>query len=173
MVVKPDQLIKRRGKAGLVGINLTYDEVKDWIAERMNKEIRVEKVSGKLDHFIIEPFIPHTSSDEHYVCIQSNRTGDQILFCVDGGVDVGDVDAKATRLQVDIDAELTMEDITKSKLLEGIDNFERKVKLCGFMVALFSVYRKLHFTYLEINPVVFAEDGSIVPLDLAAKIDGT
>ena len=173
LVVKPDQLIKRRGKAGLVGIDLSYDQVKEWISERMNKEIRVEKVSGKLDHFIIEPFVAHTGKDEHYVCIQSNRTGDEILFCVDGGVDVGDVDAKAKRIQVDIDAELTLEDVTKSDLLEGIENFARKVKLSGFMVALFKVYRKLHFTYLEINPIVFASDGSIVPLDLAAKIDST
>jgi len=173
LVVKPDQLIKRRGKAGLVGINLTYPEVVEWISERMDKEIQIELVSGKLDHFIIEPFIPHTSADEHYLCIQSNRTGDEILFCVDGGVDVGDVDVKAQRLQVGIDADLTLDEITQSNLLGGIANFERRVKLSRFLVSLFKVYRVLHFTYLEINPVVFAEDGSIVPLDLAAKIDAT
>jgi ATP citrate (pro-S)-lyase len=31
----------------------------------------------------------------------------------------------------------------------------------------------LNFTYMEINPIVFTDDGKIVPLDLAAKIDET
>ena len=35
------------------------------------------------------------------------------------------------------------------------------------------VYRKLNFVYMEINPVVYTADGTIVPLDLAAKIDET
>ncbi len=70
LVVKPDQLIKRRGKAGLLGINKTWDEVVVWIKERMNKEFQVEIVSGILDHFIVEPFVPHAQSDEYYICLQ-------------------------------------------------------------------------------------------------------
>jgi len=70
LVVKPDQLIKRRGKAGLLAINKTWSEVKDWIKERMSKECKVEVVSGILDHFIVEPFVPHKQSDEYYICIQ-------------------------------------------------------------------------------------------------------
>ena len=70
LVVKPDQLIKRRGKAGLLGINKTWPEVVEWIKERINKECKVEVVSGILDHFIVEPFVPHAQSDEYYICIQ-------------------------------------------------------------------------------------------------------
>jgi hypothetical protein len=70
LVVKPDQLIKRRGKAGLLAINKTWPEVVQWIKERMNKECQVEIVSGILDHFIVEPFVPHKQSDEYYLCIQ-------------------------------------------------------------------------------------------------------
>jgi ATP citrate (pro-S)-lyase len=33
LVVKPDQLIKRRGKAGLLAINKTWAEVVEWIKE--------------------------------------------------------------------------------------------------------------------------------------------
>ena len=36
----------------------------------MNKECKVEVVSGILDHFIVEPFVPHKQSDEYYICIQ-------------------------------------------------------------------------------------------------------
>lgn len=35
LVVKPDQLIKRRGKAGLLAVNKTWPEVQAWVAERM------------------------------------------------------------------------------------------------------------------------------------------
>ena len=171
LVVKPDQLIKRRGKAGLVGINLTIDEVWDWIQQRMEKEIQVEHAVGVLDHFIVEPFVPHEPSDEYYVCIQSHREGEEILFCSDGGVDVGDVDAKASRLSVKIDAELSNKDIL-SFVSKGIPP-ERIPKLSSFIQSLLQVYRLLNFTYMEINPIVFTTDGNVVPLDLAAKIDET
>lgn len=62
--------------------------------------LQVEIVTGILDTFIVEPFVPHEQSDEYYVCINSNRDGEEFLFCHEGGVDVGDVDAKADRLQV-------------------------------------------------------------------------
>jgi hypothetical protein len=145
LVVKPDQLIKRRGKAGLVGINLSYSEVRSWIEQRMDQEITIENtVTGRLNHFIVEPFIPHDQTDEHYVCIQSSREGDVMLFCRDGGVDVGDVDAKAKVLEVAIDQDLTEDAIRERNLVEGVPE-ERKDKLCGFLAVLFDAYRKLHF----------------------------
>lgn len=70
LVVKPDQLIKRRGKAGLLAVNKTWDEVVAWTKERMNKDCKVEHVTGILDHFIVEPFVPHAQEDEYYICIQ-------------------------------------------------------------------------------------------------------
>lgn len=38
LVVKPDQLIKRRGKLGLVGVNLDLKGVKEWLKPRFMKE---------------------------------------------------------------------------------------------------------------------------------------
>ena len=133
LVVKPDQLIKRRGKAGLVGIQLDWNGVQQWIADRMKKEIQVEHAKGVLDHFIVEPFVPHSQTDEYYICIQSDREGEEILFFSQGGVDVGDVDSKAKRLHVDIDDDsLTAETIVQSNLLEGVPNhrLEFIVVLC-------------------------------------------
>jgi ATP citrate (pro-S)-lyase len=172
LVVKPDQLIKRRGKAGLVGIKLDWDGVKQWIAERMEKEIQVEQVKGELNHFIVDPFVPHEQADEYYICIQSDREGEEILFYAQGGVDVGDVDSKASRLHINIDHSFSEEDITEAKLLDGVPE-ARQADLSSFISTLFQVYRMLNFTYMEINPIVFTEDGKIVPLDLAAKIDET
>ena len=172
LVVKPDQLIKRRGKAGLVGMNLDWPGVQKWIGERMEQEIQIEQVTGVLDHFIVEPFVPHDQADEHYVCIQSDREGEEILFFAEGGVDVGDVDSKASRLHVPIDEELNLEKISSSNLLAGLPD-ARTENLASFVLSLFQVYRMLNFTYMEINPIVFTADGKIVPLDLAAKIDET
>uniref|UniRef100_A0A8C6W077 ATP-citrate synthase n=1 Tax=Nothobranchius furzeri TaxID=105023 RepID=A0A8C6W077_NOTFU len=59
LVVKPDQLIKRRGKLGLVGINLDLQGVKDWLKGHLMKETTVGKAKGVLKNFLIEPFVPH------------------------------------------------------------------------------------------------------------------
>ena len=171
LVVKPDQLIKRRGKAGLLAINKTWEEVVAWIKERMNKECQVEVVSGILDHFIVEPFVPHAQSDEYYICIQSFRECEEILFYHEGGVDVGDVDAKGVRLQIPLGTAITAESV-KSSLLQLIPD-ARKDYLAGFIVALTKLFQDLNFVYLEINPLVMTDDGRITPLDMAAKIDET
>jgi ATP citrate (pro-S)-lyase len=41
LVAKPDQLIKRRGKAGLLALNKTWPEARQWIAERAGKPQKV------------------------------------------------------------------------------------------------------------------------------------
>lgn len=49
LVVKPDQLIKRRGKLGLIGVNLEYPNVKAWINEKLNKDIKVRHELMKIN----------------------------------------------------------------------------------------------------------------------------
>lgn len=43
--MKPDQLIKRRGKLGLIKVNVNLQEAKKWIDERMGKNIQVSVCS--------------------------------------------------------------------------------------------------------------------------------
>ena len=114
LVVKPDQLIKRRGKNKLILVGANYDQAKEWIKEKSNGPIIIhgkfdangkpadKGTVGQLTHFIIEPMIPHKDSDECYLAIMSTKDGDTIMFYHEGGVNVGDVDAKATRLEVPI-----------------------------------------------------------------------
>merc|ERR1719478_1748999 len=106
LVAKPDQLVKRRGKLGLVAVNLTFMEAQKWILDRMMKEINIEGVKGNLTHFLIEPFMKHEQKDELYVCLQSHRYFDEIFFYHQGGVDVGDVDAKALRLNIPVETDI-------------------------------------------------------------------
>lgn len=72
-VAKPDQLIKRRGKSGLLALNKTWAEARAWIEARAGKEIQVETVKGYLRQFLVEPFVPHPQETEYYVNIHSVR----------------------------------------------------------------------------------------------------
>lgn len=72
-VAKPDQLIKRRGKSGLLALNKTWAEAREWIEARAGKEQQVETVQGILRQFLVEPFVPHPQDTEYYVNINSAR----------------------------------------------------------------------------------------------------
>ncbi len=72
-VAKPDQLIKRRGKSGLLALNKTWPEAKAWIAARAGKPQQVETVVGVLRQFLVEPFVPHPEGTEYYININSQR----------------------------------------------------------------------------------------------------
>ncbi|EIN08779.1 ATP-citrate synthase [Punctularia strigosozonata HHB-11173 SS5] len=177
LVAKPDQLIKRRGKAGLLCLNKDWSEAKEWIAQRAGKPQKVESVTGTLNNFILEPFLPHPSNTEYYVCITSQREGDLILFTHEGGVDIGDVDAKALTLLIPVNAPFPSRDEIASKLLAHVPA-DKKETLVDFLVRLYSVYVDLHFAYLEINPLICLDGVNGAPptihyLDMAAKLDQT
>lgn len=53
------------------------------------------------------------------MCIYATREGDYVLFHHEGGVDVGDVDAKAQKLLVGVDEKLNTEDIKRHLLVHA------------------------------------------------------
>ncbi|KEF55666.1 ATP-citrate synthase subunit 2 [Exophiala aquamarina CBS 119918] len=177
-VAKPDQLIKRRGKSGLLALNKTWPEAKAWIAARAGKDQKVETVVGTLRQFLVEPFVPHPQDTEYYININSVRDGDWILFTHEGGVDVGDVDAKAEKVLIPVDlkkfpSNQELAATLLKKVPKGVHNV-----LLDFIVRLYSVYVDCQFTYLEINPLVVIPNATgtsaeVHFLDLAAKIDQT
>ncbi len=182
LVVKPDQLIKRRGKNNLILIGANFNQAKKWIEDKSKGSTTIygkfdangkpedKGIVGKLTHFIIEPVIPHKSSDESYLAIMSVKDGDAIMFYPEGGINVGDVDSKAACMEVPIGTFPTSSEIEK-KLLQKVTG-NRKKCISGFTESLFKFYADLNFTYLEMNPIVVTED-SVIPLDLAAKLDST
>ncbi len=170
LVVKPDQLVKRRGKNKLLLLNADWDQVETWLSRQVNRTLTLGNVTGLLDHFIIEPFVPHDEQDEHYLAITSKREGDEILFYHRGGIDVGDVDARAAKLFVPIGETPLSDDIARNLL--GKVPKDKKPLIARFVEGLFRFYAGLHYTYLEINPFVVT-DGTVMPLDLAAKVDDT
>lgn len=168
LVVKPDQLIKRRGKLGLIKAGVDLEGVKDWLANKLGKDFQIGSAVGKLKNFVIEPFIEHKQEEEYYVCIHSHRYADTILFHHEGGVDIGDVDSKALKLDIPVDTDTTA-DAIKDTLLAKVPDSEKQY-LTNFILTLYKLYKDLYFTYLEINPLVVTQ-GRIYILDLAAKID--
>ncbi|KAK4685018.1 ATP citrate (pro-S)-lyase, partial [Tremellales sp. Uapishka_1] len=177
LVGKPDQLIKRRGKAGLLCLNKTWEPTGEWIASKAGKAQLVEKTTGTLNTFILEPFLPHPADTEYYVCIHSTREGDWILFTHEGGVEVGDVDAKALKLLIAVGEEFPTRENFISTLLPHVPEAKKDV-LCDFLIRLYAVYVDLHFAYLEINPLVCLDATADKPaeiyyLDMAAKLDQT
>ncbi|KAF2842381.1 ATP citrate lyase-like protein subunit [Patellaria atrata CBS 101060] len=177
-VAKPDQLIKRRGKAGLLCLNKSWAECRTWIEGRAKKVQRVETVDGILRNFLVEPFVPHPSDTEYYININSVREGDWILFTHEGGVDVGDVDEKAEKLLVPVDlSQYPSNDEIAATLLKKVPKGIHNV-LVDFISRLYAVFVDCQFTYLEINPLVVipnadATSAEVHFLDLAAKLDQT
>ena len=168
LVVKPDQLIGKRGKHNLILLNATFNEAKKWINERMNKEITIGKVTGKISHFLIEPFVPHDKNKEYYVAITSNREGDTIHFSAHGGVDIEEVWDTVVSIQVPILSNIN--DIRiKEKLPVDLPN-EEKVLISEFIKGLFNFYADFGYAYLEINPIVVTNEG-VIPLDTVARLD--
>ena len=111
------------------------------------------------------------------MCIQSVRQGDLIYFTHEGGVDVGDVDAKALKLMVPVGTICPSEQDITTTLLTHVKSSQQKKTLVSFITRLYLIYADLHFTYLEINPLVVLEsadkDPQVFYLDLAAKLDQT
>ncbi|CAH8628080.1 unnamed protein product [Heterobilharzia americana] len=199
LVSKPDVLIKRRGKLGLVFAGLKWKDLQTKLTSVVGNQLNVGSTSGILDRFIIEPFVPHEQSEEYYLCIYTQRDSNVILFHHEGGMDVGEVDSKAKRFEVSvknimksdetIKAGCSVNEILKSSLLSEVKCPKRTRMLAEFIVELHSMFDKLHFTYLEINPLVICkwhimkmnEDNShqiddndhlyIHILDVAAKLD--
>ncbi|OXB71538.1 UNVERIFIED_CONTAM: hypothetical protein H355_003490 [Colinus virginianus] len=103
LVLKPDVLLKRRGKSNLVKLNLDWTGVQAELKKLLGKEVEFERLRGTLTHFIVEPFFPHDEdNNEYYVALRTLRTGDEVLFSHRGGVNVGNVEDHAKRVIIPV-----------------------------------------------------------------------
>ncbi len=159
LTVKPDQLFGKRGKHHLVLLDATFDEASKWIAERMGKEVTVGKTTGKLTHFLVEPFVPHDK--EYYIAIKTEAEGDKIFFSEEGGIDIEENWEKVKTFFVPILGNVESVDFS------GLDD-----TIAEFVKALYKFFVDLDFTYLEINPFTIVDD-EVIPLDLVARLDDT
>lgn len=165
LVVKPDQLFGKRGKHGLVLLNAAWEDAESFLKKNMGAEVTVGSIEGRLTHFLIEPFVPH--KDELYIAISSDYEGDNIYFSPAGGINIEENWDKVVRMHVNVLEEIEGMDI-KSRLPASLGDRRESIEM--FIKALYRFYSDSGFAYLEINPFTFSE-GSVVPLDLVAKLD--
>lgn len=78
-IVKVDEGIKKRGKQGLVRLNITKSQMAKAVGELAERGYR---------RFIAEPMLAHTDDEERYVSIERVRDGFQTLYSNQGGVNV-------------------------------------------------------------------------------------
>jgi len=157
LVIKPDQLFGKRGKLGLVLLNADFQQVKEYLQQRLNQEITIGKVTDKLTHFLIEPFIPHQK--EYYLSITSERDYDIIHFSEEGGINVEENWHKVTKIEVQT---LTEPDLQKLNAPERIKHFIKET---------FTLFKQNHFCYLEFNPFTIDQNNNIILIDTVAQVD--
>jgi ATP-citrate lyase beta-subunit len=166
-VIKPDQLFGKRGKLWLVGVKKTPEQVRDRVSERFLQNFTMpDGKTDKLHTFLAEEFVPHM--DEYYIAIKQMRDGDMIYFSLEWGMEVEENRENVRELLVP-----TLENIPTlldSLFMKTVDE-SIKQTIVNHITNLFNFYRSYGLVYLEINPFVIAADGSIVNLDMVAKID--
>ncbi|KAI5445778.1 ATP-citrate synthase alpha chain protein 1 [Lathyrus oleraceus] len=167
LVVKPDMLFGKRGKSGLVALNLDLAEVAGFVKERLGKEVEMGGCKGPITTFIVEPFIPH--DEEFYLNIVSERLGNSISFSECGGIDIEENWDKVKTVFIPTGESLTSENI--SALIATLP-LEIKGELEDFLKVVFNIFQDLDFTFLEMNPFALV-DGKPYPLDMRGELDDT
>jgi len=167
VVVKPDQLFGKRGKANLILLDASCDEMKDFCYGNLDRVCEIGNVRGELKRLLVEPFVPHDK--EYYVSITSDRENDIIHFSFEGGIFIEENWEKVNHIPVPLGTDINSFDL-KSKLpnLGDLENV-----LIPFIKGLFQVYVDQDFAFLEINPFAITKDKNIVPLDVKARLDDT
>ncbi len=168
LVVKPDELIGKRGKHGLILLNADFGEAKKWINEHRGKPVNIGPITGVLNYFIIEPYLPQGA--EYYLGIKSERAGDFIYFSAAGGVDIEENWDKVVTILVPVGSSIDDLNLTE-KIPPQISSREKEF-FSSFIKGIFKFYDDLHFTFLELNPLA-VKGSQVMPLDMKARLDDT
>ena len=78
-IIKVDQGIKKRGKQGLIRLNVHKNDAIPAAQELAAKGF---------ERFIAEPMLPHEENEERYLSIERVRGGLKVLYSPHGGVDI-------------------------------------------------------------------------------------
>ncbi len=149
-VVKVDEGVKKRMKNGLLKVNATPDEVRQFIRELQERGY---------SHFIIEEVVPHEQQEELYLSLERVREGFAVYYSKTGGIDIEE--SQSTKHAV-IHSENETEETAAIEKELGVPQL--------FISQVMGVMNKYHFSFLEINPLVL-QNGRPFILDLAVEVD--
>lgn len=141
-VVKVDQGIKKRGKQGLIKLNVASGDVKQAVLDLSQRGF---------NRFVAEPMLKHDQSDERYVSFERTRGGIMISYSDHGGVDVED----------------HADDIVSFPATEPNDSLDLPN---DFIDNVITIMNRQHLSFVEINPLV-VQDGKLHLLDAAVLAD--
>lgn len=167
LVVKPDMLFGKRGKSGLVALNLDLAGVESFVKERLGKEVEMSGTKGPITTFIVEPFVPH--SDEYYLSIVSDRLGANVSFSECGGIDIEENWDKVKSIFIPTEKTLTPD--LCAPLIATL-RLEVRQTIEAFLRGSFAVFQDLDFTLLEMNPFTLVNNVPC-PLDMRGELDDT
>ncbi|MDA9129368.1 ATPase [Candidatus Gracilibacteria bacterium] len=162
-VIKPDMLFGKRGKRGLLGVNLDKSGCKNWLEKHFQKRVDVDGVIGSLDIFLVEEF--SEIQDEYYVSFSQSREGDLVHFSDTGGIDIEENWESVTTLTIPVLQELNFEQAQNLTKNNG--------ELSELILSLWKYYKSYGFVSLEFNPIARDTDGNFIILDAVAKVDDT
>ncbi len=183
LVVKPDQLIGKKGKNNLMLLNASLDQARDFIKQNLGKEVTIGKTSGRLTHYLVEPFVKHER--EYYVAFKQSRDFDEILYSPNGGVDIEENWESVATLRVPVLGSASIEQVkalvasagktsagkTSANNASNASEVEQKI-ISEYINALYAVYKELEFSFLELNPFAIV-DGKAIALGMVGKLDDT
>lgn len=167
LVVKPDMLFGKRGKSGLVALNLDLAQVAQFVKGRLGVEVEMGGCKAPITTFIIEPFIPH--DQEYYLSIVSERLGCTISFSECGGIEIEENWDKVKTVFLPTEKPMTLE--ACAPLIATLP-LEVRPKIGDFIMGVFSVFKDLDFSFLEMNPFTLV-NGEPYPLDMRGELDDT
>jgi len=146
-IVKIDVGIKKRGKQGLVRLNVPKNGLKQAFSELFTLGY---------ERCIVEEMVPHETSSERYLSLDLLREGVLVLYSANGGVEIEENANTVERFT-----------IPRTEALSGNTSVSiNAVPLNGLLQAM----QQSHISFLEVNP--FISDGDdFIALDMAAEID--
>ncbi|KIM09841.1 MAG: ATPase [Sulfurovum sp. FS06-10] len=179
LVAKPDMLFGKRGKNGLVLFkdktvgDVGLEKACSWIDEKSSHSIALHSgQKGKLTHFIVEPFTPHTQDQEYYISATTVGEDDVLYMSAEGGMEVEENWDKVVEVKIPINLDDgTVEQLIRANVPAHIPA-QDKARFTSFSIQFFKFYRDMHFAYLEINPLVMIGNEMHI-LDLVARLDDT
>ena len=160
LVVKVDQGIKKRGKLGLVKVNVTPREIPEVLSDWSKRG---------WSSFLIEPVIEHAEKAEHYLAIERVRDGWQVSYSENGGIEVESSWDSVTRTVLKRNPRLQVEEGSSADertVLKGIAGQTLK----DFINKILPLMQSNHIVFLEMNPVLIRGD-QVSPLDMACEVD--
>ncbi len=152
-VVKVDQGIKKRGKQGLIGVNVNPYKIKKYLHEFAQKGY---------SRFLVEDFVLHEKVDEKYFALERTREGITVYMSQFGGIDIEEHQDKVESRIIHPEQNDYEGKITEISTFLGLDK--------TLLKEIVNFFDEAYVSFLEINPFLIL-DSKFVMLDLAVEVD--